>query len=526
MAADLPPPTGESDRPVYNVPFAWDSSHGHIVELLAEHVEPGLIVDIGCGYAPHAERLQQRGFGYVGIDGDPDAVAHLRERGFAARVADANDTIALVEALDAVTPADADIAAVIALDVLEHLMSPHLALDAVIGWMRARNVATFGVSLPNVTHDAVVLKLMTGRFDMTPSGLLDHTHLRFFTDTSVTSMMRSVGLTEQRRNDVRSPKTDQDWPEVHPALSDGALLGTYLRRARALSDDHGQTFQFVRLFQLEALATVEPTLLASVPPSPRASITVLVEPGCTDASFDDLSTAMAAQRDGSVEVVRLHADDNGREIIEAIDTAYVSIVRGDEQFSTHWAAQLLAVGDRYPAAVLRTGPLLPGDVDPSSFDVEWNVAFALFDHYLAEESPSGALAFSTAFLRELSSAWTPDVAAINTHALLIEASGVCGVVDTGTAGMAPALGWRGDPAMVEAALAQLTAAPVLMPFGAAAEVATTLDRLRSAGQRLAELEAEADALRTDVARLNDELGRGPVRATRKAMSIVERARKR
>lgn len=526
MADGLPPPTGESDRPVYNVPFAWDSSHGHIVELLVEHVEPGLIVDIGCGYAPHAERLQQRGFVYVGIDGDPDSVAHLRERGFAAEVADANDATALIDALDAVTPADAEVSAVIALDVLEHLVSPHLALDAITGWMRERGVATFGVSLPNVTHDAVVLKLMTGRFDMTPSGLLDHTHLRFFTDASVTSMMRSVGLIEQQRNDVCSPKTDQDWPEAHPALSDGALLGTYLRRARALSDEHGQTFQFVRLFQLDAGATVEPTLLARVPAPPRAAITVIVEPGCTDDEFDAFTTAMAAQREGSVDVLRLEAGDDRRDMIESVGTAYVSIVRGNEQFSDHWAAQLLAVGERYPAAVLRTGPLLAEDVDASSFDVEWNTAFALFDHYLAESSPSGALAFPTAFLREMSSTWSTDVDSVSTHALLIEATGVCGVVDTGTAGMAPPLGWRSDPKVVEVALAQLASAPVLMPFGAAAEVANTLERLRSAEQRLAELEVEADELRTDVAWLNNELGRGPVRATRKALSMVDRARKR
>lgn len=525
--ADLPAPDDVPARPVYNVPFAWDSSHGHMVELLVEHVEPGLVVDIGCGYAPHAERLQQRGFAYVGVDADPDSVANLRERGFGAQLADANDSTALVAALDAVA-GERDVAAVLALDVLEHLVSPHLTLGAVTDWMRGRQVTTFGVSLPNVTHDSIVLKLMTGRFDMTPSGLLDHTHLRFFTDSSVTAMMGSVGLAESQRHDVTSPKTDQDWPEVHPALSDGALLGTFLRRARAMSDQHGETFQFVRLYQLDpavAAGSTSPTLLASRPAAPRHAITVLVTPDCTDDDFEALQASMAHQAE-SVEIVRMAPGDDGRRIIDDVATSYVTIVDGDETFGEHWAAQLLSVGERYPAAVLRTGPLAPELVDTERHDVEWSPAFALFEHYLAEGTPGAALAFPAAFLRELSSVWGSDVASVDTHALLIEATGVCGVVDTGTGGVAPAVGWRRSPEAVEESLARLAAAPVLMPFGAPAEVATTLSRLRAAEQRLAELEAEADALRTDVAWLNGELARGPVRAARKAMSVAERVRKR
>ncbi len=519
-------PGSQRRRPVYNVPFAWDSSHGHIVELLVDHVEPGLIVDIGCGYAPHAERLQQRGFDYVGVDGDLDSVNHLRERGFAAEVADANDPAALLDALSSVAPPDAKIAAVLALDVLEHLVSPHLTVGEIAGWMRSRHATTFGVSLPNVTHDDVVLKLMTGRFDMTPSGLLDHTHLRFFTDASVTAMMASVGLQEYQRHDVRSPKTDQQWPEVHPALSDGALLGVSLRRMRALSDQHGNTFQFVRLYRVDPAADGAPTLLATRPDTPRSAITVLVRPQVDDVEFEALTASMEAQRHGSVEVVRLRPDDDGREIIETIDTSYVSIVHGTERFSEHWAVQLLAVADRYPAAVPRTGPLSGDDLDAEHHDVSWGPSFALFEHYLDEGTPGAALAFPTAFLRDLSELWSSDVSAIDTHSLLIEATGVCGVVDTGTGGVAPTTGWRSESDTAVRSLERLAAGPVLMPFGAAGEVATILRQLRSADQRTADMVNDVSALRAEIERLETELDRGAVRAARKAASVINRVRKR
>ena len=51
-------------------------------------------------------------------------------------------------------------------------------------------------------------------------------------------------------------------------------------------------------------------------------------------------------------------------------------------------------------------------------------------------------------------------------------------------------------------------------------------QLRETQQRLAEVEAEATRLRDDSAWLNAELARLPVRATRKALAIVDGLRRR
>ena len=534
MDGDLPPdPSAEALRPIYDVPFVWESSHGHVVELLVDHAAPGLVVDIGCGYAPHAEPLVERGFGYVGIDADTAAVDRLRARGFVAAVADANDPDALVAALDSVTSGlDSDtISAVLALDVLEHLVSPHRSLAAVTGWMRPRSIPLLGVSLPNASHQDVALKLLLGRFEMTPSGLLDHTHLRFFTDRSVTSMLGRAGMVERARNDVTSPKTDQDWPAVHPMLSDGALLGSYLRRVRALGDDHGDTFQFVRLFAPDPDATLDPTLLASRPADPEASVAVVVAPECDDEDAARLVERLDAQR---TVVVRLGDGMSIADALAGVASSYTTVMRGGERVAPDWAQRILDAADHHPGAVVRSGPMPldaldidddDGDGDGTT-DVSWASGFALFDHYLADATPGAAIAFPTSFLRDVSTIAAESAPSIDTHALLMEAAPICGVVETGTGTVAVRPGWQRPLDSVEATLDRLSDAPLLAPYGAAREIAGLLRRLREAHAELVALEADAQVLRRNVEQLEGELDRPEVRAARRVTGLLGRIRRR
>jgi 2-polyprenyl-3-methyl-5-hydroxy-6-metoxy-1,4-benzoquinol methylase len=510
----------ERPQPIYHVPFAWDSSHGHVVELLVEHAEPGLIVDVGCGYAPHAERLVQRGFEFAGIDVDDAAVEDLAGRGFATEVADADDVDALLTALDRVVEqAGGPVSAVLALDVLEHLRTPHSTLAGLAEWMTRRGVSLLGVSLPNLSHGDVAVKLMAAHFDMTPSGLLDHTHLRFFTSESATAMCASAGFSEVARHDVEAPTSDQDWPEIHPLLSHGSLSGSLLRRVRSLSDDHGGTFQFVRLFAPDPANDVEPTLLAVRPVSPVRGITALIDHSCSDADHAALVAQLVGQDDGAVAHVRLEAEDDLSAVVAELETTYVSILRGGERLESSWARELMAVADRYPAAVVRTGPT-PDAGD--GIDGTWPARFSLFDHYLGDHTPSAALAIPTAFLRDVSEVWKRGDAAIDTHALLLEASELCGVVETAAGTVAVRPGWSADSEHVATNIDVHSQTPTVMPPGAPSAVAAIIADQR---ERVAQLEAHIAGLEEDSAWLNAELARRPVRAVRKALSFVDRLRR-
>jgi 2-polyprenyl-3-methyl-5-hydroxy-6-metoxy-1,4-benzoquinol methylase len=78
---------------------------------------------------------------------------------------------------------------VLCLDVLEHMVDPWAVVDR----LATRYLETGGtliVSLPNVRHYSVVLPLLfIGRWNYEDAGLLDRTHLRFFTKASASALL-------------------------------------------------------------------------------------------------------------------------------------------------------------------------------------------------------------------------------------------------------------------------------------------------------------------------------------------------
>jgi O-antigen biosynthesis protein len=77
-------------------------------------------------------------------------------------------------------------------DVLEHLVDPWGTLAA---WRaRCAPKAWAVISIPNVSHSSVVSALRRGRFDYANEGLLDRTHLRFFTRVSACTLVEEAGF--------------------------------------------------------------------------------------------------------------------------------------------------------------------------------------------------------------------------------------------------------------------------------------------------------------------------------------------
>lgn len=77
-------------------------------------------------------------------------------------------------------------------DVLEHLKDPWKVL-AKAGSLLKTNASVL-TSIPNVTHSAIIMDLMQGRFQYRSVGLLDDTHLRFFSKEGVLRLLESAGL--------------------------------------------------------------------------------------------------------------------------------------------------------------------------------------------------------------------------------------------------------------------------------------------------------------------------------------------
>lgn len=81
---------------------------------------------------------------------------------------------------------------VICADVLEHMARPEQALRRLVTLQPVG--CRFFISVPNIAHLWVRLSLLLGRFNYAERGILDRTHLRFFTRRTITELVTGAGL--------------------------------------------------------------------------------------------------------------------------------------------------------------------------------------------------------------------------------------------------------------------------------------------------------------------------------------------
>ena len=82
---------------------------------------------------------------------------------------------------------------IVCADILEHLRDPGRLLDQ-LSSLLAQDGSIL-LSVPNVAHMGLVADLLAGEFQYRSEGLLDETHLRFFTRKSLLELLSSHGLT-------------------------------------------------------------------------------------------------------------------------------------------------------------------------------------------------------------------------------------------------------------------------------------------------------------------------------------------
>lgn len=112
---------------------------------------------------------------------------------------------------------------VVCADVLEHTVDP----VAVLKRLRACATpdATFIVSVPNVAHFAVRGMLLFGYFPKMDRGVLDRTHLHFFTRETAIDMLRRAGLDVTKRMATVAPLHEL-WPRGEGSFPFRALWHT------------------------------------------------------------------------------------------------------------------------------------------------------------------------------------------------------------------------------------------------------------------------------------------------------------
>lgn len=83
-------------------------------------------------------------------------------------------------------------------DVLEHLRVPNVVLKRCYGLLAS--TGRIIISIPNIAHWTVRAALARGKFDYTETGLLDNTHVKFFTKKTLTNMIADCGFVVKSLN--------------------------------------------------------------------------------------------------------------------------------------------------------------------------------------------------------------------------------------------------------------------------------------------------------------------------------------
>ena len=148
---------------------------------------PGIVVDVGCGAGATGRLLKEKfpGTRVIGIERNVHAAEHARAHLDAVICGD----------LNAIRPDEAlggePIGTLLLLDVLEHMLDPWRALVHMRSWLGPRSRVL--ASVPNVRNLQTLDHVAGGAFDYDIHGVLDVTHLRFFTRATLRRMFEETG---------------------------------------------------------------------------------------------------------------------------------------------------------------------------------------------------------------------------------------------------------------------------------------------------------------------------------------------
>ncbi|MCX5809877.1 MAG: glycosyltransferase [Proteobacteria bacterium] len=178
-----------------------------VVEAIIKNNLPtGKVLEIGCAGGATGKNLKERlpvQF-YVGIDISPEAADIAK--GYLDRVIVADIEKTDLASEHGLQPGEFDL--LLALDVIEHLYNPWDILAEMTQYVKPGGYVV--ASIPNIQNITVLQDLVQGNWRYQDAGILDATHLRFFTLEETKKMFSGAGLTIRNVEHVINPSLDME----------------------------------------------------------------------------------------------------------------------------------------------------------------------------------------------------------------------------------------------------------------------------------------------------------------------------
>ena len=168
----------------YYLNLTPNSSHQKVLDYIGRNQ---IILDVGCSSGYLGKLMKDRGNVVYGVEMDGPDAAEAKK------------------ILDEVIEADLEAVdfpwqnnffdMVVCADVLEHLREPVKTLRKLQKMLKREGRIL--VCLPNIAHCSIRMKLLKGEFDYEETGILDRTHLKFYTVKTAKSLLEEAGLVIQ-----------------------------------------------------------------------------------------------------------------------------------------------------------------------------------------------------------------------------------------------------------------------------------------------------------------------------------------
>ncbi len=459
--------------PRYEFGYGTDTVYARVVGLAQRHFVPGgVVLDVGCGHGAVAEPLEALGYTYIGVDIDEGGLKDLADRGLETAVCDLSAAGALLTVTQE-RLVGRKLSGLLLIDCLEHVVDGVAALDALREVASEWGGAPLIISVPNVTHVDLGIKLLSGRWDYTEVGLLDDTHVAFFDERQLASTTARSGWTKVGSADFELFASDQHFPADSVLLAPSTTISSLLRRLRDMAAPGGEVNQWVRAY-VPARPAPAPDV-ESRSPAPFLSVLMRTQGQRLD-TLQEALLCLAAQDCDDFEVLLLLHDvaplreGDVRYLVEALPGSmsarvrlvpvagggrcrplnvgvteargrYLAVLDDDDLVLAHWVQTFRDLGDRWPGRVLRTAvatqdiertSLLgrPGYVPVGRTTTPYPLSFDLFEHIRENQSPPCGLAFPRSLFRDLGLRFDETLPVLEDWDVLLQAAPLCGVADT------------------------------------------------------------------------------------------------
>lgn len=165
---------------------SFNSNNFHVHKLVFDRIRPGSkVLDIGCATGFFAQALLSKQCVTTGVDFDIQALKK------AAKYCDKTYVCDLEKVTSLPVPKKS-FDYILLMDVIEHLTKPDMLLGMLKDYLNVGGKII--LSVPNIGHASIRWMLLLGKFDYTTTGIMDQTHVHFYTKASLEKRFKDNGF--------------------------------------------------------------------------------------------------------------------------------------------------------------------------------------------------------------------------------------------------------------------------------------------------------------------------------------------